>query len=82
MKSDAIFKKYLTARGDRRDYLKFSFSAFSANSAVNFYVSCSIRPAVFLAGGMKNWLNTNFALAQELSAQLSQYHHALLTPDT
>jgi hypothetical protein len=65
------------ARGDRRDYLKFSFSAFShrgvgtrpygfrlvepiaysserpeaANSAVNYYVSCSIRPAVFLAGG-------------------------------
>jgi hypothetical protein len=62
------------ARGDRRDYLKFSFSAFShrgvgyipygfrlvelraysserpeaANSAVNYYVSCSIRPAVFL----------------------------------
>jgi len=39
------------ARGDRRDYLKFSFSAFSANSAVNYYVSCSIRPAVFWAGG-------------------------------
>ncbi len=50
------------ARGDRRDYLKFSFSAFShrgvgtrpygpeaANSAVNYYVSCSIRPAVFSA---------------------------------
>jgi hypothetical protein len=38
-------------RRDRRDYLKFSFSAFSANSAVNYYVSCSIRPAVFLASG-------------------------------
>jgi hypothetical protein len=33
-------------RGDRRDYLiKFSFSA------ANCYVSFSIRPAVFLAGG-------------------------------
>ena len=29
----------------------FFLSAFSANSAVNYYVSCSIRPAVFLAGG-------------------------------
>jgi hypothetical protein len=69
------------ARGDRRDYLKFFFSAVShrgvghrtygfrlvesraysserpeaANSAVNYYVSCSIRPAVFLAG---NWADT------------------------
>jgi len=35
MKSDAISKKYLTAEhAERRDYLKFSFSAFSANSAV------------------------------------------------
>jgi hypothetical protein len=62
MKSDAIFKKYLTA--EHRDYKKFSFSAFShrgvgpcpygpeaANSAVKYYVSCSIRPAVFLASG-------------------------------
>ena len=29
-------------RGVRRDYLKFSFSAFSAFSAVNCYVSFSI----------------------------------------
>jgi hypothetical protein len=36
MKSDAVFKKYLTAEhAERREYLKFSFSAFSANSAVN-----------------------------------------------
>jgi hypothetical protein len=27
----------------------------AANSAVNYYVSCSIRPAVFLAGG---WADT------------------------
>jgi len=46
MKSDAIFKKYLTA--EHRDYKKFSFSA---NSAVKYYVSCSIRPAVFLTSG-------------------------------
>ena len=38
-------------RRARGDYLKFSFSAFFAISAVNYYVSCSIRPAVFLAGG-------------------------------
>ena len=50
------------ARGDRRDYLNFFFSAFShrgvghrpygpeaANSAVNYYVSRSIRLAAFQA---------------------------------
>jgi hypothetical protein len=42
-------------RGVRREYLKFSFSAFSAFSAVKCYVSFSIRPAVFLAGG---WADT------------------------
>jgi hypothetical protein len=46
---------YRRARGDRRDYLQFSFSAVSANSAVNYYVSGSIRPAVFLASG---WAET------------------------
>ena len=35
-------------RGDRRDYLKFSFSAFSA---VNCYVSFSIKLAAFQASG-------------------------------
>jgi len=51
------------ARGDRRDYLKFSFSAFSANSAVNYYVSGSFRPAVFLASG---WADTRHLTPETL----------------
>jgi hypothetical protein len=38
-------------RRERRDYLKISFSAFSASSAVNDYVSFSIRSVAFQAGG-------------------------------
>jgi hypothetical protein len=57
-------KKYLTARPLSRQRLFIFFSAFShrgagpkpcgpeaAISAVNFYVSFLIRPAIFLAGG-------------------------------
>jgi hypothetical protein len=47
---EAIGPKAYAPVGDRRDYPKFSFSAFFANSAVNYYVSCSIRPVVFFAG--------------------------------
>jgi hypothetical protein len=39
-------------RKERRDYLKFSSSAFSA---VNYCVSFMIKPAVVLAGG---WADT------------------------
>ncbi len=60
-------KFHRRAREDRRDYLIFfgvlppgrrpiPYGPEAENSAVNYYVSCSIRPAVFLTGGRAdNW---------------------------
>ena len=56
MKFDALFNKNLTAEhAEVAEIIYLFFSAFSANSAVNYYVFCSIRPAAFWAGG---WADT------------------------
>jgi hypothetical protein len=57
VKSDGIFKRYLTARGERRDDLNFLFF-FSAISAVNHKFQFRFdRPFVWLAEA----LNPNVA---------------------